>query len=191
MPDIETIQALLAEVDALLRQSRKTQTDLRDQQDKLLRERVGLQLTLERLGGTENGSVQEEVHEDGEPQTSEPSADTDFAHPVESDSQQVLTPMPTPIADSWVHMNRIQAVEAALREIGHPTDRKEIGRVLWRHGRDDKVGDVSAALSYLRRKATANRRDDGRWALLAGVAAGALALGTFVLAENSKENAPG
>ena len=53
MPDIETIQALLAEVDALLHQSRKTQTDLRDQQDKLLREPVGLQLTLERLGGTE------------------------------------------------------------------------------------------------------------------------------------------
>ncbi len=192
MPTLETVQALLAEVDALIRQNRKAQIDLQEQYGKLSHERVGLMLTLERLGGA---PATDEAPSEG------PDIQSDDDPPQDAESEPqpqqlltpILTPMPTPVADSWVRLNRVQAVEKAMKEIGRPTDRNEIGRVLWSHGRDDNVNDVSAALSYLQRKAAAKKRsDDGRWALLAGAAVGALALGTVVLAtENSKGNATG
>ena len=41
------------------------------------------------------------------------------------------------------------------------------------HGRNDQLDDISAALSYLRRKEYAQRQDDGRWILIgAGLAIG-------------------
>jgi hypothetical protein len=193
MPTLETVQALLAEVDALIRQNRKAQIELQEQYTKLSHERAGLQLTVERLGGAEVGNDKSAPETPKAP----PNADSRQTRHVELQPQQpltpILTPMPTPVADSWVQMNRTEAVEAAMREIRHPTDRKEIGRVLWSHGRDDDVNDISAALSYLQRKTAAKKRsDDGRWALLAGAAVGALAVGTALLAaETTKENAAG
>lgn len=185
MPTLETVQALLAEVDALIRQNRKAQIDLQQQFAKLSHERMGLRFTLERLGGAE---VVDDEHGLVDAESEQTAPADPQPQPVQA---SVLTPMPTPVADSWVQMNRTQAVEAAMREIGRPTDRREIGRVLWSHGRDDNVNDISAALGYLQRKKAARRRsDDGRWALLMGAAMGALTVGTATLAaEALKENA--
>ncbi len=161
MPDAQTVQTLLTEVRSLIRQNQRAVEELQAEQADLQREYEGLELTLRRLGGT----VHDPTEEGQEEQT--------IVQPGTELTISELRPVPNP----WLRMNRAQAVTVALREIGRPADRNEIGRVLWQHGRDDDLNDISAALSYLKRQKDAERGADGKWALLAlGAAAVAAVL---------------
>lgn len=163
---LEALRGTLAEVDALLAQADKEKAELDARKKALDQEKTGLLLAINRLE-PRSGVAVVKIAGFGKV----------------TDRWVIPNPQTTtigaPDTESWLHLDRTAAVERAMKELGRPADRNEVGKVLWRHGRTDHVDDISAALSYLRRKNMAERQKDGKWILIAlalGVGAAALAV---------------
>jgi hypothetical protein len=164
-----TISEALSDVEALLLQLERTRLGIVARMDSLRKEREGLRLAQARVAGRPVQAAEEATVSTTTrvvPSVSLPTATTTSAAPAMTGSTA------SPSLD-WTGLDRTSAVQLAMRQLAKPLDRNDIAHVLAMHGRNDQLDDISAALSYLRRKEYAQRQDDGRWILIgAGLAIG-------------------
>jgi len=73
-------------------------------------------------------------------------------------------PRPEVASDNeWQPLDRTSAIERVLQEAGGALHRKEVVARLTRHGRDDALEHVSAALAYLNKKHRVVSKGEGVW----------------------------
>lgn len=186
-----TISEALVDVENQLRQLERTKAGIDAKIESLRKERDGLRLTQARISGRPLGPTFVAEAKMGGTGTVVPSVSLGGGPQGPTGPRLAATTTATSSAGStdWSGLDRTSAVHLALKELQKPLDRNDLAKVLAQHGRRDELNDISAALSYLRRKQYAQRQADGRWVLVgAGIAA---AVGVGLVAMAAMEAASG